>query len=105
MNKNDPQVEERKDLNYDASRKQKSSEKTARIPIKIVPLQDVLKKPDWIRVDLRRLGLPEPRHPGGGARTFPHAAADVRLPGPLLPPPPPLQPSVIGFRINRLVLG
>jgi lipoic acid synthetase len=38
MNKNDPQVEERKDLSYDASRKQKSSEKTARIPIKIVPL-------------------------------------------------------------------
>ncbi len=40
----------RQDLNYDASRKQKSSEKTARIPIKIVPLEQVLKKPDWIRV-------------------------------------------------------
>ena len=40
----------RQDLNYDASRKQKSSEKTARIPIKIIPLVEVLKKPDWIRV-------------------------------------------------------
>ena len=35
----------RQDLNYDASRKQKSSEKTARIPIKIVPLERVLKSP------------------------------------------------------------
>ena len=43
-------IEGRQDLNYDASRKQKSSEKTARIPIKIVPLEQVLKKPDWIRV-------------------------------------------------------
>ena len=43
-------IELRQDLNYDASRKQKSSEKTARIPIKIVPLEQVLKKPDWIRV-------------------------------------------------------
>jgi lipoic acid synthetase len=43
-------IEPRQDLNYDASRKQKSSEKTARIPIKIVPLAEVLKKPDWIRV-------------------------------------------------------
>ncbi len=43
-------VELRQDLNYDASRKQKSSEKTARIPIKIVPLEQILKKPDWIRV-------------------------------------------------------
>ena len=40
----------RQDLNYEASRKQKSSEKTARIPIKIIPLEQVLKKPDWIRV-------------------------------------------------------
>jgi len=40
----------RQDLNYDPSRKQKSSEKTARIPIKIIPLEQVLKKPDWIRV-------------------------------------------------------
>ncbi len=42
--------EARQDLNYDATRKQKSNEKTARIPIKIVPLEQVLKKPDWIRV-------------------------------------------------------
>jgi len=34
---------------YDPSLKQKSSEKTKRIPIKIVPAE-VLKKPDWIRV-------------------------------------------------------
>ncbi|QWE08557.1 lipoyl synthase [Polynucleobacter ibericus] len=45
-----PSIEARQDLNYDASRKQKSSEKTARIPIKIIPLSEVLKKPDWIRV-------------------------------------------------------
>ncbi len=45
-----PTIEARQDLNYDASRKQKSSEKTARIPIKIIPLTEVLKKPDWIRV-------------------------------------------------------
>ncbi len=43
-------VELRQDLNYDASRKQKSSEKTARIPIKIIPLEQVLQKPEWIRV-------------------------------------------------------
>ena len=35
---------------YDPLRKQKSAEKTARIPIKIVPIDQVLKKPDWIRV-------------------------------------------------------
>ena len=35
---------------YDPLRKQKSAEKTARIPIKIVPIEEVLKKPDWIRV-------------------------------------------------------
>jgi lipoic acid synthetase len=40
----------RQDLHYDATRKQKSGEKTARIPIKIIPLEQVLKKPDWIRV-------------------------------------------------------
>ncbi len=34
---------------YDATRKQKAQEKTARIPIKIVPAER-LKKPDWIRV-------------------------------------------------------
>ena len=46
----EPTPHARQDVNYDASRKQKSSEKTARIPIKIVPLAEVLKKPDWIRV-------------------------------------------------------
>jgi len=37
---------------YDATEKQKGASKTARIPIKIVPLAQVerLKKPDWIRV-------------------------------------------------------
>ncbi len=35
---------------YDPSAKQKASAKTARIPIKIIPVQEVLKKPDWIRV-------------------------------------------------------
>lgn len=35
---------------YDATKKQKSAEKTSRIPIKIVPIDQVLKKPDWIRV-------------------------------------------------------
>ena len=34
---------------YDATAKQKSQAKTARIPIKVVPAE-VLKKPDWIRV-------------------------------------------------------
>ncbi|MFN9709124.1 MAG: lipoyl synthase [Burkholderiales bacterium] len=34
---------------YDASAKQKSQAKTARIPIKIIPAE-TLKKPDWIRV-------------------------------------------------------
>ena len=35
---------------YDPTKKQKSAEKTSRIPIKIVPIAEVLKKPDWIRV-------------------------------------------------------
>ncbi|MGH1361502.1 MAG: lipoyl synthase [Burkholderiaceae bacterium] len=35
---------------YDPTRKQKSADKTSRIPIKIVPASEVLKKPDWIRV-------------------------------------------------------
>ncbi len=35
---------------YNPSEKQKSSAKTARIPIKIVPVTEVLKKPEWIRV-------------------------------------------------------
>ena len=36
-------------VSYDASAKQKSQAKTARIPIKIIPAEK-LKKPDWIRV-------------------------------------------------------
>ena len=35
---------------YYPLQKQKSADKTARIPIKIVPLAETLKKPDWIRV-------------------------------------------------------
>lgn len=38
------------ELAYDPSKKQKSAEKTSRIPIKIIPIEQVLKKPDWIRV-------------------------------------------------------
>ncbi len=40
---------------YNATLKQKAEAKTARIPIKIVPIGEVLKKPDWIRV---KAGLP-----------------------------------------------
>lgn len=35
---------------YNPLQKQKSADKTARIPIKIVRLEETLKKPDWIRV-------------------------------------------------------
>ena len=35
---------------YDASAKQKAQAKTSRIPIKVVPIGEVLKKPEWIRV-------------------------------------------------------
>lgn len=35
-----------------SSEKQRGAAKTARIPIKIVPLEEALKKPDWIRVKL-----------------------------------------------------
>jgi lipoic acid synthetase len=42
---------------YDATAKQKSQAKTARIPIKILPAE-VLKKPDWIRV---KAGSPSTR--------------------------------------------
>lgn len=38
-----------KDVAYDATKKQKSFEKTSRIPIKIIPIEK-LKKPEWIRV-------------------------------------------------------
>jgi lipoic acid synthetase len=35
---------------YDPTAKQKAGEKTSRIPIKIAPAGEVLKKPEWIRV-------------------------------------------------------
>ncbi len=44
--------------NYNASAKQKSHAKTARIPIKIVPAGETLRKPDWIRV---KAGSPSTR--------------------------------------------
>ena len=44
--------------NYNASAKQKSHAKTARIPIKIVPAEEVLRKPEWIRV---KAGSPSTR--------------------------------------------
>ena len=43
---------------YNPSAKQKAEAKTARIPIKIVPAGEVLKKPDWIRV---KAGSPSTR--------------------------------------------
>jgi lipoic acid synthetase len=43
---------------YDPTAKQKSQAKTSRIPIKIVPAGEVLKKPDWIRV---KAGSPSTR--------------------------------------------
>jgi lipoyl synthase len=43
---------------YDPSTKQKSQAKTSRIPIKVVPAGEVLKKPDWIRV---KAGSPSTR--------------------------------------------
>ena len=43
---------------YDPSAKQKAQAKTARIPIKVVPVGEVLKKPDWIRV---KAGSPSTR--------------------------------------------
>lgn len=44
-----PQGDATQGAAYDPTRKQKSADKTARIPIKIVPAEK-LKKPDWIRV-------------------------------------------------------
>ena len=35
---------------YDARAKQKAGAKTARIPIKVIPIGEVLRKPEWIRV-------------------------------------------------------
>jgi lipoyl synthase len=43
---------------YDATVKQKSQAKTSRIPIKVVPAGEVLKKPEWIRV---KAGSPSTR--------------------------------------------
>ncbi len=43
---------------YDPTAKQKSQAKTSRIPIKVVPAGEVLKKPDWIRV---KAGSPSTR--------------------------------------------
>jgi lipoic acid synthetase len=50
MTVNKSSIEVQSAPEYDPLRKQKSAEKTARIPIKIVPIEQVLKKPDWIRV-------------------------------------------------------
>ncbi|MES2088542.1 MAG: lipoyl synthase [Pseudomonadota bacterium] len=44
---------------YDPTVKQKAEAKTARIPIKVVPAGEVLKKPDWIRV---KAGSPTTRY-------------------------------------------
>jgi len=41
---------------YDPSAKQKAAAKTSRIPIKVVPAGEVLKKPEWIRVKAPSLG-------------------------------------------------
>jgi lipoic acid synthetase len=43
---------------YDPTAKQKAQAKTARIPIKVVPAGEVLRKPDWIRV---KAGSPSTR--------------------------------------------
>ena len=43
---------------YDPTQKQKAEAKTSRIPIRIVPAGEVLKKPDWIRV---KAGSPSSR--------------------------------------------
>ena len=43
---------------YDPTAKQKAQAKTARIPIKIVPMEEVLRKPEWIRV---KAGSPSTR--------------------------------------------
>ena len=43
---------------YDPTAKQKAQAKTARIPIKIVPADEVLRKPEWIRV---KAGSPSTR--------------------------------------------
>lgn len=40
----------------DARQKQKGEAKTARIPIKIIPIKEMLRKPDWIRRQPPKLG-------------------------------------------------
>ena len=40
----------------DPRQKQKGEAKTARIPIKIIPIKDMLRKPDWIRKPAPKLG-------------------------------------------------
>ena len=45
-----PALPEHSPVAYDPSVKQKAQAKTARIPIKVVPMAEVLKKPSWIRV-------------------------------------------------------
>jgi lipoyl synthase len=47
---NSPLPPDAKTRPYDPTAKQKSADKTARIPIKVVAATEVLKKPDWIRV-------------------------------------------------------
>ena len=61
------------DTPYDATAKQKSQAKTARIPIKIVPAE-TLKKPDWIRVkaDAR------PKAVGFRTREYPAFPTDMQ---------------------------
>ncbi len=54
---NEPVRQAQPAASYDATAKQKSHAKTARIPIKIVPTE-VLKKPEWIRV---KAGSPSTR--------------------------------------------
>src|SRR5574343_1170678 len=36
---------------YDPTAKQRAQAKTSRIPIKVVPAGEILKKPDWMRVN------------------------------------------------------
>ena len=40
----------------DPRQKQKGEAKTSRIPIKIIPIKDMLRKPDWIRKPAPKLG-------------------------------------------------
>jgi lipoic acid synthetase len=67
-------------MSYDPSAKQKGAGKTSRIPIKVVPVTEVLRKPDWIRVraashNTRFFEIKKPR-----ARTSASASARARRP-------------------------